>query len=128
MAEDWEADLCFFFLDLGVSSGKGSSDLALDFLDFESWLDDGTISGAGDCGLTISACSDLCFFDFDFSLSSPSRFRFFSPCEDLSFLEDLDRCFSVLLSAADDCKGISIDMLCELELDLTSRDLNFFNF
>jgi len=53
------------------------------------------------------ALSDLCFFDFDLRPSSAwSRFRFFSPCEDLCFLSDFDLCFSDPIVAA----GLSIDI------------------
>jgi hypothetical protein len=58
-----------------------------------------------DCDFDLCLLSDLCFFDF-FWLSSPwSRFRFFSPCEDLSFFDDFDLCFSEGIVASVGCAG-----------------------
>ena len=65
-------------------------------------------SGADDWNADLS---DLCFFDLGLCPSSPwSRFRFFSPCEDLCFFSDFDLCFSEPIVGVGDFAAFSIDI------------------
>ena len=92
------------FCDRGAS-GKYSEQLCI----WKGEISSG-IWGITDCDLDLCLLSDLCFFDF-FWLSSLSRFRFFSPCDDLSFFEDFDSYFSECIAASAGGVGVIIDIL-----------------